>query len=140
MTPALVRNFAVSNIYTVEQLASLSDNAIQAVGMGTREWKTKAQAYLDRAAEGAGASALAAENEQLKNDLAAMKQQLAAVAQQVAESAAKAEAAPVAAPAITAEQIAALVAGEVAKATAAINTRPVNDDVAPATGKGAKAA
>jgi hypothetical protein len=61
------------HIHTVEQLASVPDSTLHNVGMGGRELRDKAKAWLDRAADGAGLSqvmsrlaALEAENEALK--------------------------------------------------------------------------
>lgn len=50
MTPALVRNFAVVNVFTVEQLEQMTDIACQNFGMGGREWRERAREYLARAA------------------------------------------------------------------------------------------
>ena len=77
LTPAMVRNFNAHKVYTVEQLSTLSDGQIQNVGMGAREWRGKAQAFLESASNGAAATAIAAENERLKADLAGLQAQVA---------------------------------------------------------------
>lgn len=89
MTKSMVRNFAAYNVFTVEQLASISDGHVQNAGLGAREWRAKAQAFLAQAQENAGATALAAENQQLRDDMAAMQRQIADLASRLstAESA-----------------------------------------------------
>jgi hypothetical protein len=79
MTPAAIKNFAYHNIVTVEQMAELHDGAIQSIGMGARDWKAKAQSYLDHAAEHSSTTKLAAENDRLRADLEAMQAQIAAL-------------------------------------------------------------
>lgn len=83
MSKALVRDFNSVNVFTVEQLASLSDTAVQNFGMGGQEWRSKAKAYLEAAEKGAAAVAFAAENERLRADverLSAQVRELAALA------------------------------------------------------------
>lgn len=67
-------------VYTVEGLASLDGSLLDRLGMGGRELKNKAQAWLDAAAGGVGSSVLAAELEardlliaSLRADLEALK-------------------------------------------------------------------
>lgn len=83
MTRAMAKEFAAVNVHTVEQLASLSDTAKQAFGMGALEWSRKAQAMLDTAAGGAAAEKYAAENEALKREMADLRAELAAVSARV---------------------------------------------------------
>ncbi len=52
--PALVKTMEHVNIFTVEQLAALSDTAIQNIGMGGREFVSRAKAYLEAADKGKG--------------------------------------------------------------------------------------
>lgn len=80
MSRAMAKDFASVSVHTVEQLASLSDTAIQAFGMGGREWSVKAQAYLKAAEDSAYAPKLAAENEELKQRIAALEKQFAELA------------------------------------------------------------
>lgn len=62
------------NIHTVEALASVADTHLN---MGMRDLRTKAKAWLESAAAGAGTSVLVAENKQLKDDIEALKAQMA---------------------------------------------------------------
>jgi hypothetical protein len=77
MTPALVRTFKASNVPTVEALANVADGNLHNLGMGAREWRDRAIAYLNRAKEGAIASKLQAENEDLRAELDALKANVA---------------------------------------------------------------
>jgi hypothetical protein len=47
------------NIHTCEALAAVDGNNLKMLGMGGRELKNQAQAYLDKAAEGASAASMA---------------------------------------------------------------------------------
>lgn len=67
------------NIHTAESLAQLEGTPLTRLGMGGREMKNQAQAYLDRAKEGAIDAKLAAQNARLEEELAAMREQLAAM-------------------------------------------------------------
>lgn len=60
-------------VYTAEALASLDGKNLAALGTTGREMKTQATAYLERAGGSAGQVALAAEVEQLRAELAAMR-------------------------------------------------------------------
>lgn len=53
-------------IHTAENLAALDGQPLKSLGMGGREMKNQAQAYLDSASGSAVATKLAAENEDLK--------------------------------------------------------------------------
>jgi hypothetical protein len=83
MTPALVSNFAVAGIYTVEQLAQMSDSGIQAAGMGAREWSGRAKSYLDRAESGSEALRLVHENERLVAENESLRRQMDALARRL---------------------------------------------------------
>ena len=76
LTPSQIKQMQALNIRTVEHLAGLSDTSIQALGMGGRELKAKAQAYLDTAADGAEAAKYAAQNEQMKSEIEDLKAQI----------------------------------------------------------------
>lgn len=64
-------------VYSIEQLADLSEPGLRAVGMGSVEWKTKAQAYLQK--NSAEVHVLKQENEALKAQLAELAQRLSAL-------------------------------------------------------------
>lgn len=79
LTPAQVANFASINIRTVEQLAGVNDNNLQALGMGGRQIREKARNWLEQAKGGEPLARVEAENEQLRQDLETVKAQLADV-------------------------------------------------------------
>jgi hypothetical protein len=62
-------------VFTAEALASLDGNPLKQLGMGGRELKTQAQAYLDNAQGSAQVTKLAAENESLKAAIAQLQAQ-----------------------------------------------------------------
>lgn len=65
------------NIYTVEQLSGLGDNAL--TWLGARTWRDKAVAYLAEAEKGAGVAKLQSENDQLRIQMEALKNQMDAL-------------------------------------------------------------
>jgi len=69
-----------ANIHTVEHLAACPDSVLHNVGHGARALRDKAIAWLKAATDGAETTRLAAENQQLKDDLAALKEQVAELA------------------------------------------------------------
>lgn len=66
-------------IYTVEQLAELPDQALEAIGLGGRELREKAKALLSKASDGAEVSKLVSDNKDLREQLKVMQQQVAAL-------------------------------------------------------------
>lgn len=78
--PALdVRRIAemrLLNIHTVESLAEISDAGLQALGMGGRELKAQAAAFLEAAKGSAPAQKLAAENEELRAEVKRLGEQM----------------------------------------------------------------
>jgi hypothetical protein len=77
------------NIHTAEALAQLEGTPLTRLGMGGREMKNQAQAYLDRAKEGAMEAKLAAQNARLKDELEKMREQLANVMERLSPTARK---------------------------------------------------
>lgn len=78
-----VEELAYFNIRTVEQLAALDDGKLQNLGMGARELRGTAQAFLEAAAKGTGPlERMVAENFRLKDENA---RQAATIADQAAE-------------------------------------------------------
>lgn len=61
------------NIYTAEDLAGLDGQPLKQLGMGGRQIKTQAQAYLDRADNTSLVTKQAAEIEELRAQIASMK-------------------------------------------------------------------
>jgi hypothetical protein len=74
LTQAKRSELKALSIYTAESLASLDGNPLKQLGMGGRELKNQAQAYLDRSTDSAVVTRLASENEQLRAALAAIQQ------------------------------------------------------------------
>lgn len=81
---ALIRDFEFARIFTVEQLASLSDTAKQAMGTGTNDWCIKAQAFIESSRDQNYAPRLARENEDMKRQMADMVRQMAELSAKVA--------------------------------------------------------
>lgn len=69
LTEGKRRELKALNVHTAEQLAALDGNPLKQLGMGGREMKNQAQAYLDNAAGSADVTALAAEVESLRRQL-----------------------------------------------------------------------
>jgi len=80
LSRSMIAALRAQQIYTVEALAGLPDTALPLVGPDGRTWRSKAQAYLDFAANAGTATAKAAENERLKEDLAAANGTIASLA------------------------------------------------------------
>ncbi len=68
------------NVHTVEQLASVTDANLQNLGHGARPLRDKAIAWLKTTTDNAESMRLAAENQQLRDDLAVLKEQVAELA------------------------------------------------------------
>jgi hypothetical protein len=83
MSRSLVKDFAHFNVHTVEQLSNMSDTAMQAFGMGAREYATKAKAFLALAADSAAGEKYAVENEELKQQIANLQSQFAELSAKV---------------------------------------------------------
>jgi hypothetical protein len=123
MAPNLAADYAALNVKTVEQLASADELMITNLGMGAREWKTRAQAYL----------AATGRSTELVDELAALRERIALleaekappVAPLAADPVAEAEAAETPAKPMTAiEKQKALAAEAQAKALATANKQP----------------
>jgi hypothetical protein len=77
------------NITTAEALAGLDGTPLTRLGMGGREMKNQAQAYLDRAKEGAMDAKLAAQNARLQEEIEKMREQLVVVMEKLSPAARK---------------------------------------------------
>lgn len=77
ISKAEIANLKINQIHTVEQLADVSDLHCSNLGMGFQTLKRKAIAYLAAAKDNAPIEKLTAENASLKDELAAVKEQLA---------------------------------------------------------------
>jgi hypothetical protein len=73
LTESKRKELAALNIHTAESLAGLDGANLNRLGMGARELKTQAEAWLSKATGSAGITKLAAENETLKARIEAME-------------------------------------------------------------------
>ena len=76
MKPREIKELQAVNLFTVEQVASVSDSVKQKLGMGANEIVAKARAWLNQANQGADLSKYMAENSRLKIDLEALQAQV----------------------------------------------------------------
>jgi hypothetical protein len=84
MTPSMERLFHDLNLHTVEDLAQMNEASMAAVGMSARNWKTRAQEYLNAIGPNQQAERMAsliAEIENLKTANAALGEQVKAIAE-----------------------------------------------------------
>lgn len=77
LTASKRKELAGMNIHTAEALAGLDGANLSRLGMGGRELKTQAEAWIAKATGSAGISKLAAENDALKARLDAMEAMMA---------------------------------------------------------------
>lgn len=77
LTASKRKELAGLNIHTAEALAGLDGANLNRLGMGARELKTQAEAWLSKSTGSAGITKLAAENEALKARLDAMEAMMA---------------------------------------------------------------
>ncbi len=66
-------------IFTIEQLATLPDVALERVGMGARQWQNQARAYLTYANKGKGYHELDDKIEKMTTEIAVRDQQIASL-------------------------------------------------------------
>lgn len=118
---AQIRELQYLNIKTLEQLAGLSDTAIQHIGMGGRDLRSKAQAYIEAGKGTAELSRLVARISELERDNARLQDDLKAVNARYevvlkkSQDEALAAPPPPPEPAVPAVDITALIRAEVAK-------------------------
>lgn len=79
ITASRIAEFKGKKVNSIEALAQMDGTPLASLGMHGREWKNKAQAWLDKAKDGAVDSKLAAQNEALQGQLAAMAKRLEAM-------------------------------------------------------------
>ena len=77
ITAAKRADLKALNIHTAEGLAGLDGAILERLGMGGRQLKTQAEAWLAKAADTAVETKLAAENEALKDEMERLKGQVA---------------------------------------------------------------
>lgn len=73
-------NYKGFHIHTVEELSAVSDSSLGGMGHGARTWRDKAIAWIATTKDSAVTMKLTQENATLKNDLEALKQQVAELA------------------------------------------------------------
>lgn len=69
-------NMKAMGIMTAEQLSELPDQALEAIGLGARELREKAKAFLSKATDGEEISRLVSDNKNLLSQMQAMQAQL----------------------------------------------------------------
>lgn len=79
MTTGRVASLKALGVLSVEELSNLPDNMLGSLGMGARELREQARAYLAAAHDGAAASRAAAENADLRAQMLRMQQQMEAL-------------------------------------------------------------
>ncbi|MCP5087445.1 MAG: hypothetical protein GY952_11660 [Rhodobacteraceae bacterium] len=77
ITNARAKEFQALNIKTAEALAGLDGEALKRAGMGARELKNKAQAYIDNASGVAQVTEISQENAALREQMAQLQEQMA---------------------------------------------------------------
>jgi hypothetical protein len=81
----LAATLAAANIHTVEALAGVSDGNLQHIGMGARELREQAKAFLAQAAGDAPVSQLTDQVATLRSENQRLQTELVAVSRQVTE-------------------------------------------------------
>ena len=74
--PSIVETLRGYGVHTVEQLANLSGNAIQTIGMGAQDWVNKAAKYLDQAEKGVNFHQFNKVNEEKDRKIATLERQV----------------------------------------------------------------
>lgn len=77
MTKSEALEYKAMNVHTVEMLSNLSDTQLQSLPLGARSRRDQAKAWLTKAVDGSVVSKLVSENENLKMEIAGLKQQFA---------------------------------------------------------------
>lgn len=77
LNKAQVLELKAMNIRTIEDVAGLPDTAVQRIGRGGYALRERAQAFMDEAKEQAILTRVTKENEDMREDIAAMRAQLA---------------------------------------------------------------
>lgn len=81
VTRSMAEELKYNNVRTVEALATISDaNLNKVMPMGGHQLRAKAQAWLKQAADSAPASAMIAENAELKAEVVRLKEQVREIA------------------------------------------------------------
>lgn len=76
MTPAQVRQFSIYEIYTLEELSSVPDGALDNMGMGARKFRQMAIDWIDAMKGGDSFKRLTAQANEQQGEIASLKNQL----------------------------------------------------------------
>lgn len=76
-SPEVVENMKALRVYTVEMLAAISEEGLRRLGMGAREWKAKAEQFMDRATQSAPLRELEAKLESRDAKIRLLEDQMA---------------------------------------------------------------
>lgn len=85
MNRSLIAQLKAQGVYTVDALGEIPDTKLHIVGPDGRQWREKAKAYVENAKNGAYATELAAQVENMRVELDASKQREAAMAARIQE-------------------------------------------------------
>lgn len=77
LTRGQIEDLKYNNVFTVEQLAELPDEALGRLGLGARRMREHAKAFIEAAANGAPSAHLVEENERMKNQVSLLTAQVA---------------------------------------------------------------
>lgn len=78
-----VYELKAANVFTVEQLAELSDEKLGIIGIGARSLRKHAQAFIEATEKGRLPAQMIAENESLKNQVALLTSQIGDMAKRM---------------------------------------------------------
>lgn len=90
LTRGQIEDLKYNSVFTVEQLANLSDEALQRLGLGARRMREHAQAFLETSATGAVPAKIIEENDRLKKQIDLLTQQMTQLTTKLESVAAKA--------------------------------------------------
>lgn len=85
MNPSKIRELNFFEVFTVDQVAALTDEALSHIGSGSRELRDQARAYLERADDSAINTQLAAQNQELREEVERLTGTVAELAAKIEE-------------------------------------------------------
>lgn len=85
--PAVPATLRAHNVHTVEQLAELSANAIESVGMGAQRYVNDAKSYLEKANKGVGIAQHRRDLEERDQKISTLERLIQEQSQQIAQMA-----------------------------------------------------